>query len=60
MTFGTALPFGFNSRQMNAWLRFGGGNELLNELLKNFNCVCRRQHRRADGWLAPKGAQDRR
>jgi TRAP-type mannitol/chloroaromatic compound transport system substrate-binding protein len=39
MTFGTALPFGFNSRQMNAWLRFGGGNELLNELLKNFNCV---------------------
>jgi hypothetical protein len=39
MTFGTALPFGFNSRQMNAWLRFGGGNELLNELLKNFNCI---------------------
>jgi TRAP-type mannitol/chloroaromatic compound transport system substrate-binding protein len=39
MTFGTALPFGFNSRQMNAWLRFGSGNELLNELLKNFNCV---------------------
>ena len=39
MTFGTALPFGFNSRQMNAWLRFGGGNELLNDLLKNYNCV---------------------
>ena len=39
MTFGTALPFGFNSRQMNAWLRFGGGHELINELLKNFNCI---------------------
>jgi TRAP-type mannitol/chloroaromatic compound transport system substrate-binding protein len=37
-TFGTALPFGFNTRQMNAWLRFGGGNELLNDLLKDYNC----------------------
>jgi len=24
---------------MSAWLRFGGGNELLNELLKNCNCI---------------------
>jgi TRAP-type mannitol/chloroaromatic compound transport system substrate-binding protein len=39
MTFGTCLPFGLNSRQMNAWLRFGGGNDLLNDLLKNFNCI---------------------
>jgi TRAP-type mannitol/chloroaromatic compound transport system substrate-binding protein len=39
MTFGTALPFGLNSRQMNSWLRFGGGNELLNDLLKNYNCI---------------------
>jgi TRAP-type mannitol/chloroaromatic compound transport system substrate-binding protein len=39
MTFGTALPFGLNSRQMNSWLRFGGGNELLTELLKNYNCI---------------------
>src|SRR5262245_33759111 len=23
-TFGTALPFGVNSRQLNAWTRFGG------------------------------------
>ena len=38
-TFGTALPFGLNSRQMNSWLRFGGGSELLNDLLKNFNCL---------------------
>ena len=38
-TFGTALPFGLNARQMNSWLRFGGGSELLNELLQNFNCI---------------------
>jgi TRAP-type mannitol/chloroaromatic compound transport system substrate-binding protein len=33
------LPFGLNSRQMNGWLRFGGGHELLNELLAKYNCV---------------------
>jgi TRAP-type mannitol/chloroaromatic compound transport system substrate-binding protein len=37
-TFGTSLPFGLNSRQMNSWLRFGGGHELLNDLLKDYNC----------------------
>ena len=31
-TFGTALPFGVNARGMNAWLRFGGGQNLMNEL----------------------------
>ncbi|MFA5123663.1 TRAP transporter substrate-binding protein [Zavarzinia sp.] len=32
-TFGaiTALPFGLNPRQQNAWLYYGGGNELVNE-----------------------------
>ncbi len=29
--FGTAVPFGMNSRQMNAWLYHGGGSDLLNE-----------------------------
>jgi TRAP-type mannitol/chloroaromatic compound transport system substrate-binding protein len=38
-TFGTALPFGLNARQMNSWLRFGDGENLLNELLKNYNCI---------------------
>jgi TRAP-type mannitol/chloroaromatic compound transport system substrate-binding protein len=28
---GTAVPFGPNARQMNAWLYAGGGNELLDE-----------------------------
>jgi TRAP-type mannitol/chloroaromatic compound transport system substrate-binding protein len=58
-TFGTALPFGLNARQMNSWLRFGGGADLLNELLKNFNCTGGRssQYRRADGRLVPQGNQ---
>src|SRR3954463_8905008 len=38
-TFGTALPFGLNTRQMNAWLRFGEGEQLINELLAKFNCI---------------------
>ena len=29
--FGTAVPFGLNARQQNAWFYEGGGNELLNE-----------------------------
>jgi TRAP-type mannitol/chloroaromatic compound transport system substrate-binding protein len=38
-TFGTALPFGVNTRGMNAWLRFGDGQDILNELLKNYNAI---------------------
>jgi TRAP-type mannitol/chloroaromatic compound transport system substrate-binding protein len=38
-TFGTALPFGVNTRGMNAWLRFGEGQTLLNELLKGYNAI---------------------
>jgi TRAP-type mannitol/chloroaromatic compound transport system substrate-binding protein len=38
-TFGTALPFGVNTRGMNAWLRFGDGQDLLNELLAKYNAI---------------------
>ena len=38
-TFGTALPFGLNARQINAWQTFGGGNELMNELFASYNCI---------------------
>jgi TRAP-type mannitol/chloroaromatic compound transport system substrate-binding protein len=38
-TFGTALPFGVNTRGMNAWLRFGEGAQLMNELFAKFNCI---------------------
>jgi TRAP-type mannitol/chloroaromatic compound transport system substrate-binding protein len=33
---GTAVPFGLNARQMNAWLFQGGGNELFNEFYKKY------------------------
>ena len=35
--FGTAVPFGLNTRQMNAWLAYGGGLDMLNELYSTFN-----------------------
>src|SRR2546421_11528852 len=35
--FGTAVPFGLNTRQMNAWLAYGGGLDLLNELYAPYN-----------------------
>lgn len=36
--FGSALPFGMNPRIQNAWLLHGGGQQLLNEFLKTYNC----------------------
>jgi len=35
--FGTAVPFGLNSRMQNAWQFFGGGMDLMNELYKKYN-----------------------
>lgn len=35
--FGTAVPFGMNARQMNAWIYFGGGQKLLDEFYSNYN-----------------------
>ena len=37
--FGTAVPFGLNTRQMNAWLSYGGGLDLLNDLYKSYNVM---------------------
>jgi len=37
-TFTTALPFGLNSRQAEAWRMHAGGAELLNELFAQYNC----------------------
>ena len=39
LTFGTALPFGLDARQHISWLIWGGGQDLLNNLLKEYNCI---------------------
>lgn len=33
----TALPFGMNARQQDAWINFGGGRELMGDLYKDYN-----------------------
>ena len=35
--FGTAVPFGLNSRMQTAWQYFGGGMDLMNEFYKKAN-----------------------
>src|SRR5262245_19947928 len=35
--FGTAVPFGLNTRMQNAWMFFGGGLDLMNDFYKKFN-----------------------
>ena len=35
--FGTAVPFGLNSRQQNAWFYHGGGMDLMNDFFKKYN-----------------------
>src|SRR6201990_1798568 len=37
-TFATALPFGLNTRQQISWRLWGGGQELVTDLLKEYNC----------------------
>jgi TRAP-type mannitol/chloroaromatic compound transport system substrate-binding protein len=36
-TFGTSLPFGLNTRQHISWLLWGGGQDLINDLLRENN-----------------------
>jgi TRAP-type mannitol/chloroaromatic compound transport system substrate-binding protein len=38
-TFGTAVPFGLNTRQHISWLLWGGGQDMLNDLLKEYNIL---------------------
>lgn len=37
--FGTAVPFGLNARQQNAWMMHGGGLELMREFYKGYNLI---------------------
>jgi TRAP-type mannitol/chloroaromatic compound transport system substrate-binding protein len=38
LAFGSAVPFGLNARQMEAWLEHGGGNDLLQDVFASFKC----------------------
>ncbi len=39
LAFGTALPFGLNAQQQNAWFYSGGGSEALSKVYANFGLV---------------------
>ena len=38
-SFFSTVPFGMTAKEMNAWLEFGGGNELWKELYAPFNLI---------------------
>ena len=63
LAFDTALPFGTNSRQQEAWMRWGGGRELLNEVYKDYNVYslgCGLTGAQMGGWFRKeiKGVDD--
>ena len=52
--FGTAAPFGLNARMQNAWMMFGGGMELMNDLYKKssiYGIPCGNTGARMGGWF---------
>jgi TRAP-type mannitol/chloroaromatic compound transport system substrate-binding protein len=52
--FDTAIPFGMNSRQQDAWMNWGGGLELMRELYKEYNVygiVCGGTGSQMGGWF---------
>ena len=55
----TALPFGTNARQQEAWIRWGGGRRTAERSLQGLQHLqpAVRQYRRADGGLVPQGDQ---
>ena len=50
----TAVPFSLNVRQMNAWMYYGGGNDLLNEFYATqglFGLACGNTGAQMGGWF---------
>lgn len=37
--FATAIPFGLNARQQNAWMYYGGGMQAMAALFKEYGCI---------------------
>ena len=59
----TALPFGTNARQQEAWIRWGGGRELLNDLYKDYNVYnlpCGNTGAQMGGWFRKEIKSGRR
>src|SRR5689334_9029836 len=51
--FGTAVPFGLNARQYNAWWHVGGGDAIFNEFLKEYgihSMLCGNTGAQMGGW----------
>jgi TRAP-type mannitol/chloroaromatic compound transport system substrate-binding protein len=51
---GTAVPFGLNSRQQNAWMYYGGGMDLMNEFYATKNIIgfpCGNTGAQMGGWF---------
>ena len=52
--FDTAVPFGLNGRQQNAWMYHGGGRALMNEFFKDYNAMgipCGNTGAQMGGWF---------
>ncbi len=54
LAFGSSVPFGLTARQQNAWLQFGGGQELMREVYHDFGIisfVCGNTGAQFGGWF---------
>jgi len=52
--FDTAIPFGLNGRQQNAWMYHGGGRALMNDFFKEYSCYaipCGNTGAQMGGWF---------
>jgi TRAP-type mannitol/chloroaromatic compound transport system substrate-binding protein len=52
--FDSAVPFGLNARQQNAWMYYGGGIELMREFFKQYNTMqfpCGNTGAQMGGWF---------
>ncbi|MFC4299306.1 TRAP transporter substrate-binding protein [Castellaniella hirudinis] len=51
---GSSIPFGLNTRQTNAWLYYGGGNDLLNDFYQQhglYGLPCGNTSAQMGGWF---------
>src|SRR5690606_7070050 len=54
LVFDTGVPFGLTPRQQSAWLAYGGGKELMDELYSKFNAIvipCGNTGAQMGGWF---------